>query len=254
MDTLYDLLGALPRDDAEGLRAAFRRAAKGAHPDLNPGDPDAGLKFRQIVRANEILADGEQRAAYDHLLELARLEQAQASKHATVHKIYKAASAVIALSAAAAAAAGLYLLSMNLPEKVFASANAIAAAIGSPLAAAPETPAARGNSPAETIQPIPVVTQPITPGTMTLPSEATAAAPAIVGPPLDISPKVTNADADVGGAKRIERARHTAAPAYPRKRRLARAAIGRRARTAQRRRMAQVALWRRNRVRRSERP
>src|ERR1700747_1824885 len=50
MDTLYDLLGALPRDDAEELRAAFRRAVKGVHPDLNPHDPDAGVKFRQIVR------------------------------------------------------------------------------------------------------------------------------------------------------------------------------------------------------------
>ena len=39
MDTLYDLLGALPRDDAEGLRTAFRRAVKSAHPDLKPGDP-----------------------------------------------------------------------------------------------------------------------------------------------------------------------------------------------------------------------
>jgi curved DNA-binding protein CbpA len=52
MDTLYDLLGALPRDDSEELRGAFRRAVKGTHPDLHPGDPDAGLKFRQIVRAN----------------------------------------------------------------------------------------------------------------------------------------------------------------------------------------------------------
>jgi len=31
MDTLYDLLGALPRDDAEGLRTAFRSAVKGTH-------------------------------------------------------------------------------------------------------------------------------------------------------------------------------------------------------------------------------
>ena len=30
MGTLYDLLGALPDDDAEGLRIAFRRAAKSA--------------------------------------------------------------------------------------------------------------------------------------------------------------------------------------------------------------------------------
>ena len=32
MKTLYDLLGALPSDDAEGLRTAFRKAVKGAHP------------------------------------------------------------------------------------------------------------------------------------------------------------------------------------------------------------------------------
>ena len=56
METLYDLLGALPNDDADDLRAAFRRAVKRAHPDVNPEDPDAGLKFRRIVRANEFSA------------------------------------------------------------------------------------------------------------------------------------------------------------------------------------------------------
>jgi DnaJ-class molecular chaperone len=56
----------------KGLRTAFRQAVKGAHPDIRPGDPDAAL--RQIVLAQKILADAEQRAAYEHLLELARLE------------------------------------------------------------------------------------------------------------------------------------------------------------------------------------
>ena len=90
MDTLYDLLGALPRDDAEGLRTAFRRAVKSAHPDLKPGDPDAALRFRQIVRAHGILTDAEQRAAYDHLLALAQFEKEQAAKlpiAATVHRV-----------------------------------------------------------------------------------------------------------------------------------------------------------------------
>ena len=82
METLYDLLGALPNDDADDLRAAFRRAVKRAHPDVNPEDPDAGPKFRRIVRANEILGDAEQRAAYDHLLTLAHHEQEQAPKQA----------------------------------------------------------------------------------------------------------------------------------------------------------------------------
>ncbi len=82
----------------EGLRTAFRRAVKGAHPDIRPDDPDAALKFRQIVRASEILGDAEQRAAYDHLLELARLEQESASGHAIAARIHKLASGVIALA------------------------------------------------------------------------------------------------------------------------------------------------------------
>ena len=49
MTTLYELLGALPHDDAEGLRAAFRKAAKAAHPDTNPDDPEASQRFRPEV-------------------------------------------------------------------------------------------------------------------------------------------------------------------------------------------------------------
>lgn len=73
--TLYELLGALPQDDADGLRAAFRKAAKASHPDNNPGDPDAPQRFRQIVRAHAILGDEQQRAAYDSLLTEAEQEQ-----------------------------------------------------------------------------------------------------------------------------------------------------------------------------------
>src|SRR5437588_7576017 len=75
MKTLYDLLNALPEDDAEGVRAAFRKAAKANHPDNNPGDPDAALRFRRIVRANAILTDERQRATYDRLLAVALQEQ-----------------------------------------------------------------------------------------------------------------------------------------------------------------------------------
>ena len=60
MGTLYELLGALPGDDAESLRAAFRRAAKATHPDINPDNPDAALRFRELVRAYDILIDAEQ--------------------------------------------------------------------------------------------------------------------------------------------------------------------------------------------------
>jgi curved DNA-binding protein CbpA len=73
--TLYDLLDALPEDDADGLRAAFRKAAKANHPDNNPGDPDAPLRFRRILRANAILNDERQRAHYDWLLAAALQER-----------------------------------------------------------------------------------------------------------------------------------------------------------------------------------
>jgi curved DNA-binding protein CbpA len=75
MKSLYDLLDALPEDDADGLRAAFRKAAKANHPDNNPGDSDAPLRFRRIIRANSILSDERQRAHYDRLLAAARHER-----------------------------------------------------------------------------------------------------------------------------------------------------------------------------------
>jgi curved DNA-binding protein CbpA len=75
MKTLYDLLDALPEDDADGLRVAFRNAAKANHPDNNPGDPDASLRFRRIIRANAILSDERQRVHYDQLLAAAHRER-----------------------------------------------------------------------------------------------------------------------------------------------------------------------------------
>jgi curved DNA-binding protein CbpA len=123
MNTLYDLLGALPHDNAEALRAAFRRAVKGAHPDVRPDDPEAALKFREIVRANDILGDDEQRAAYDHLLELARLEQLSEARRTIAARIHKLASGVIALAGASVVTVGGYLLFMHMSAASVAAAN-----------------------------------------------------------------------------------------------------------------------------------
>ncbi len=128
MDTLYDLLGALPSDDAESLRAAFRRAVKGAHPDLRPGDPDAALKFRQIVRANEILVDPEQREAYDHLLALACAEQ-RALAHPLAARIHRVASGVMALAGISIMTVGGYLLFMQISTASVAPAINIGTAM-----------------------------------------------------------------------------------------------------------------------------
>jgi tetratricopeptide (TPR) repeat protein len=114
MKTLYDLLGALPEDDAEELRSAFRKAVKSTHPDINPGDPDAALRFRQIIRANDILSDRDQRAAYDHLLTLAHQEHQEETKRAVAARVHKVASGVMAIAGASAATVGGYLLFMHM--------------------------------------------------------------------------------------------------------------------------------------------
>ncbi|MGZ5842958.1 MAG: J domain-containing protein, partial [Xanthobacteraceae bacterium] len=129
METLYDLLSALPRDDAEELRTAFRRAVKGAHPDLHPGDPDAGLKFRQIVRANQILGDADQRAAYDHLLDLADVEERQLKRRAVAHTIYQVTSGVIAFSVALSVIVGGYFAAMQMPDEWVAPLGEVAATL-----------------------------------------------------------------------------------------------------------------------------
>jgi DnaJ-like protein len=125
MDTLYDLLGALPRDDAEGLRSAFRKAVKGAHPDLRPDDPDAAVKFRQIVRANDILLDKDQREVYDHLLVLAHHEKDPAAAHPIAARIHKIASGVLAFASVSVVTVGGYLLFMHMSVALVAPSGSL---------------------------------------------------------------------------------------------------------------------------------
>src|SRR5271156_4184823 len=132
METLYDLLGALPRDDADELRSAFRRAVKGAHPDINPGDPDAGIKFRQIVRANEILVDEEQRAAYDHLLVLADVEQKSMARQSVVRVVHRLASAVFMVAMISIVSIGSFALVLHLSAKSVAPSSKIQIAARAP--------------------------------------------------------------------------------------------------------------------------
>jgi DnaJ domain len=144
MKTLYDLLGALPKDEAEELRTAFRRAAKGAHPDLHPGDPDAALRFREIVRANEILGDAEQREVYDHLLDLAHLEQVSASEQATAARFRRVTSGIAALAGIAIMTAGSYLLFMQMSAASLAPPDRTAPIVLASNPAAPPVTTAGG--------------------------------------------------------------------------------------------------------------
>ena len=44
---------------------AYHRAAHAAHPDRQPGDPDAGTRFRVLTEAYDVLSDPARRARYD---------------------------------------------------------------------------------------------------------------------------------------------------------------------------------------------
>jgi curved DNA-binding protein CbpA len=127
MKTLYDILGALPDDDAESIRAAFRKAAKANHPDNNPGDPDAPLRFRRTVRANAILRDERQRATYDRLLEIALKQRASESERGSspgsIRKIAPDAIAVVLLLTIAFV--GGYLLLGHISKASLFSAEVI---------------------------------------------------------------------------------------------------------------------------------
>lgn len=139
MQTLYELLGALPDDDADRLRAAFRNAAKSSHPDNNPGDPDAAQSFRRIVRAYAILRDERQRESYDSLLAKADQRRALSARRKPSFQIRSMFRDAIAATVIAFVSIGAFLLfesgsrTPNRPAPIQASALAAAMPTAQPL-------------------------------------------------------------------------------------------------------------------------
>jgi molecular chaperone DnaJ len=62
---LYEVLGVRRGATAAELRRAHQRLVRQLHPALNPGDPRAALRFRDVTSAFELLSDPDRRAAYD---------------------------------------------------------------------------------------------------------------------------------------------------------------------------------------------
>ena len=113
------------------------------------------------MRANEILGDARQRGAYDHLLEVARLEQEQAAKqpladaegragyapfeqvarHALANKVHKVASGVMALAGISVVAVGGYALFVQLSANALTPATITTEAVREPAAIVANRPA-----------------------------------------------------------------------------------------------------------------
>jgi DnaJ domain len=123
MTTLYELLGVGPDAGDEALKTAYRRLAKMHHPDLNPNDPDAARRFRQVTVAIRILCDAKRRAAYDQRLvrELQRrLDRERAQRRSQ-------GSRMVAIGAVAGVAIGIVAVTASIllrpvsPEPVVTS-------------------------------------------------------------------------------------------------------------------------------------
>jgi curved DNA-binding protein len=63
----YDVLGLERSASADDIRKAYRKLARKHHPDVNPNDPSAEERFKEISEAHEVLSDPEKRKKYDAL-------------------------------------------------------------------------------------------------------------------------------------------------------------------------------------------
>jgi hypothetical protein len=64
--TYYDVLGVDEDASQEDVESAYRERVKETHPDRNDED-DAADQFREVVRAEEVLGDADERSRYDEL-------------------------------------------------------------------------------------------------------------------------------------------------------------------------------------------
>ncbi len=61
----YKVLGLEKSASDKDVKKAYRKLARKHHPDLNPNNPEAEKKFKQINEANEVLSNPEKRKKYD---------------------------------------------------------------------------------------------------------------------------------------------------------------------------------------------
>ncbi len=63
----YEVLGVSRTATEADLKSAFRKRAMEHHPDRNPGNKDAEVKFKELNEAYQVLSDGQKRQAYDRM-------------------------------------------------------------------------------------------------------------------------------------------------------------------------------------------
>ncbi len=61
----YEVLGVDKGADDTAIKKAYRSLAKKYHPDMNPDDKEAEVKFKEVNEAYDVLSDADKRAKYD---------------------------------------------------------------------------------------------------------------------------------------------------------------------------------------------
>jgi molecular chaperone DnaJ len=61
----YEILSVEKTADGDEIKRSYRRLAMKYHPDRNPGDAEAELKFKECAEAYEVLSDAQKRQLYD---------------------------------------------------------------------------------------------------------------------------------------------------------------------------------------------
>ncbi|RYG70936.1 J domain-containing protein, partial [bacterium] len=61
----YKILGVARTADEKAIKSAYRKLAREHHPDVNPNNPGAEAKFKEISEAFQVISDPEKRKLYD---------------------------------------------------------------------------------------------------------------------------------------------------------------------------------------------